>query len=1038
MGARLRPSRTTVLLGLVLLLGLAARVPGVFWGYRFFGTELVYLNPDEPVYTAGRAPGTAFPRGLAVNIRLLTLGLGAIGLGGLTRAPEYEFLVGRIVSLVYGLLTLVVLFRLARAFFRDERIALVAAFFLALADLHVTYSHLGIPDSAATFWFYAGLTAAHTALARGSRAAFLASAACVGVTGALRFQFVGLVPLVWWVARSRRRLGHAALLVGATGLAFFLADGLAFNLWATRRVLAFVVTWGDLGWKKLFLPLVYLGVLLVGVGLPMFLLALYGGVRLIRAKWPVLTDRRALLADPQLPVCLAPLAAFLQLSTVGLWAPRHAVVLAPFTAMLAAYGFAGLARAAAARAPAVLTPGRLLAVIGLYLAVHVGSVQAHFVDDPLEQAGRWLRAHVPAGETISALAKLPPEYRKTTDWRANYLVLSAQEYRRYLFKDFLRGDLTGRFPGIGEFWGGDPERAVRFHQLRRGELPYRVVKKVKLRLYTPELLLTQAFWYPPPHLNEVVIYERRREREHRAEVLTPVLTDYLLTLDTGQLWRPDPDQQVQVELNGHRLATPLQAGINHLVLPRGVVAAPRSELTLRSDRPLPHLPPNPVVRVRPIAEAFAVESLLDDDLLPEGFHPVEIGADGAVWRWSQAVGRVLLPGPGTGPPWRRLAVRLRGRPTGAGPPQPVVFFLDGRKIGDAALTGKEELVDLALAPGAVPMDLASLEIVTRPGRPGAAAGDDARPRGVAVSWVRLDRGARPARAETTATTAALAGPGWRPLFGLAPGFRLETVSFPSGRLTLRADLLVPDGPARSAILLAHGASVRGRRHGLYAGLARRLAEKGYVVLNPDFRGYGESEDPARVATAADLDFTQDLVAAIGFLERRLGPRDVMVVGHSFGAGVALAAAARDPRVDKVVAISPGRRAHERILGSAEGRTLIRDRMAAEMGLREEQFPVELVEAVVTPIVIDTYVGHRFRQPILLVDGEREEEADLRFLRERFERMRGPRAYVTIPGADHYFGVARQVEERDPVTLQTLADVIDGWIRDGARWARRED
>jgi len=75
--------------------------------------------------------------------------------------------------------------------------------------------------------------------------------------------------------------------------------------------------------------------------------------------------------------------------------------------------------------------------------------------------------------------------------------------------------------------------------------------------------------------------------------------------------------------------------------------------------------------------------------------PPEIGADGAVWRWSQAVGRVLLPGPGTGPPWRRLAVRLRGRPAGAGPPQPVVFFLDGRKIGDAALTGKEALVDLA-------------------------------------------------------------------------------------------------------------------------------------------------------------------------------------------------------------------------------------------------------------------------------------------------------------------------------------------------------
>jgi hypothetical protein len=41
--------------------------------------------------------------------------------------------------------------------------------------------------------------------------------------------------------------------------------------------------------------------------------------------------------------------------------------------------------------------------------------------------------------------------------------------------------------------------------------------------------------------------------------------------------------------------------------------------------------------------------------------------------------------------------------------------------------------------------------------------------------------------------------------------------------------------------------------------------------------------------------------------------------------------------------------------------------------------------------------------------------------------------VTIPNADHYFWIQRPLEERDSVTLDALADVIDGWIREGAIW-----
>lgn len=1028
---QLPASRRAALLGLILLVGMLVRAPGLFWGYGAFGTEVLVLHPDEPPYTLGRHEGTAYPRGFSVNVRLVSQLLAAAGVSGVARGEQYDLLLGRVVSLIYGVLTLLVVYRVARAVFGDDRVGLLSAFFLALTNLHVTYSHIGIPDAAATFWFWAALASAHTALTRESWWAAVLSAVCTGAAGAVRYQAMSLVPLVWWIGRAPGRIRKGLLVLAGALVSFYLFNGSYFSLPVVWRFLMGHAWWGTLGLKKfIVLPPVYLAVILVGVGLPVFVLAGYGLVRFVRGKWAGLRSWGDILADNEIPVALAPVAAFLQASSVALWAPRHVTVVTPFVAMLAAYGFACLPFRAVGPLSGRLTRGAVLTAVGLYLAVQVASVQAYFVDDPLEKAGRWLRANVPPGVTLSVFgAKVPPEYPKIAEWEGNYLVLSAKWYGRYVFKDFLPSSLTGRFPEAEEIWGGSPEDARRLQKLFRGELPYRLVKRIRLRFYTPELILAQAYWYPPPHLHEVLIYERERPREVRMPFLTPLRTDYLLTLEGGPLWRPEPGQEVELSINGHPLATRLGDEPSHLVLPRAFVTSPYSEVRLASARPLPHLAPRFITHIRPLTREFTVESLLDDDLMAEGFSRPEVGADGATWRWTDGAGRILLPRPGASDPWRRLGARLMG-PAGSAP-QTVVVFLDGRRVGQASISEEPRTVDFAVPAGTFPGDVAALEIVS-PARRAPGTLDGAR-RGVAVLWVALTRDARLARAYPDGAAGAR-GPSWRPLFGLGVDYRVETVAFPSGGLVLRGDLFLPRA-ARGAVLLAHGASPLGRKHGLYLALARRLAERGFVVLNPDFRGYGESDDPPRVASAGDLDFPGDLAAAIGYLQKRFGTKRVTVVGHSFGAGVALALAARDDRVGRVVAISPGRRAYELLLNSPGGRRHIRDRMIGEMGLREEQFPLELVEPVIVPIIIDTYVEHPFRQPVLLVDGGLEDEADLRFLRDVFRRMKGDKAYVTIPGADHYFGIQQQVEERDPVTLGALVDVVDGWIREGATWTR---
>lgn len=94
---------------------------------------------------------------------------------------------------------------------------------------------------------------------------------------------------------------------------------------------------------------------------------------------------------------------------------------------------------------------------------------------------------------------------------------------------------------------------------------------------------------------------------------------------------------------------------------------------------------------------------------------------------------------------------------------------------------------------------------------------------------------------------------------------------------------VTDGPH---VLLVHGSLDRSA--GLLK-LSRRLDDR-YLVTRYDRRGYGRSV-PSDGPFGID-DQVEDLVAVLRSVERRPGPS--VVVGHSYGGNVALAAAERRP------------------------------------------------------------------------------------------------------------------------------------------------
>ena len=85
-------------------------------------------------------------------------------------------------------------------------------------------------------------------------------------------------------------------------------------------------------------------------------------------------------------------------------------------------------------------------------------------------------------------------------------------------------------------------------------------------------------------------------------------------------------------------------------------------------------------------------------------------------------------------------------------------------------------------------------------------------------------------------------------------------------------------------------------------LAAELAAAGLIVLRFNFRGVGVSEGEQTDGRLEPL----DIAGAIEFARAQSGanPQKLCLIGHAFGAYVALAYATHDPRVKTVVAISP--------------------------------------------------------------------------------------------------------------------------------------
>ena len=144
---------------------------------------------------------------------------------------------------------------------------------------------------------------------------------------------------------------------------------------------------------------------------------------------------------------------------------------------------------------------------------------------------------------------------------------------------------------------------------------------------------------------------------------------------------------------------------------------------------------------------------------------------------------------------------------------------------------------------------------------------------------------------------------WDKVFPLSEKVNHRKVTFETQYgLTLAADLYTPkDAQGKLAAIAVSGpfGAVKEQSSGLYA---MRMAERGFVALAFDPSYTGESSGEPRRTASPDIN-TEDFMAAVDYLSQleNVDPERIGIIGICGWGGIALNAAAADPRIKATVA-----------------------------------------------------------------------------------------------------------------------------------------
>ena len=199
---------------------------------------------------------------------------------------------------------------------------------------------------------------------------------------------------------------------------------------------------------------------------------------------------------------------------------------------------------------------------------------------------------------------------------------------------------------------------------------------------------------------------------------------------------------------------------------------------------------------------------------------------------------------------------------------------------------------------------------------------------------------------------------WDKVFPLSERVNHRKVTFETQYgLTLAADLYTPKAESQNSKYQAIAVSgpfgaVKEQSSGLYA---MRMAERGFVALAFDPSYTGESSGEPRRTASPDIN-TEDFMAAVDFLSKQenVDPERIGIIGICGWGGIALNAAAADPRIKATVASTMYDMSRISGNGYFDANDNEADRHAAREAMAKQRLsdPMAMAGGVVDPVPDD--------------------------------------------------------------------------------------
>lgn len=141
-----------------------------------------------------------------------------------------------------------------------------------------------------------------------------------------------------------------------------------------------------------------------------------------------------------------------------------------------------------------------------------------------------------------------------------------------------------------------------------------------------------------------------------------------------------------------------------------------------------------------------------------------------------------------------------------------------------------------------------------------------------------------------------------------PGNQVAVGLVPEENVVLPAYYYASPGKVGNrGVVLLHGL---GASHEVWNDYAAQLQASNFEVMTFDFRGHGEATGKWEEFSQDDIDkFVDDAREAIHYLRDVNKDMDIVLVGSSIGANVAMKVAADDPTIKAVVLLSPAKEYH---------------------------------------------------------------------------------------------------------------------------------